>query len=360
MDEKLPARPSLEQLRKQAKELKDSQKLPTLSIAQLELARHYGFSSWPKLKLAVEVDALSRLMTERNYDSVETLLQSNPQLGSTPVEDGSYPLHYAVELNDQRLIQILANHGARLDQKWNGSAHTPLSWAVTYGSQDAAQKLVELGERPDLFTAAGMGLLDHVKAFWPNGQLVNSPSETGSSRSSEEGEPLPRPPIEAKDQVSDALYIASRNGRKEVAEWLLAHGADPNWRGFCGANSLAWAEFSGNSELCTLLIEKGADQGMRDYAFRSEPKLFPFMVLAAWGFPAEQLKSKLLGAPEMLNAEGGFGTLLNAAIWNDQIGAIQVLLELGADRERRNAAGLTALELAESRGNQAIIELLRG
>lgn len=45
---RLPARPSLEQLRKQAKELSRSEGIP-LAAAQLRLAGSYGFESWPKL-----------------------------------------------------------------------------------------------------------------------------------------------------------------------------------------------------------------------------------------------------------------------------------------------------------------------
>lgn len=45
---RLPARPSLEQLRKQAKELSRSERIP-LAAAQLRLAGSYGFESWPKL-----------------------------------------------------------------------------------------------------------------------------------------------------------------------------------------------------------------------------------------------------------------------------------------------------------------------
>lgn len=45
---RLPARPSLEQLRKQAKDLSRSAGIP-LHQAQLDLARRYGFDSWPKL-----------------------------------------------------------------------------------------------------------------------------------------------------------------------------------------------------------------------------------------------------------------------------------------------------------------------
>ena len=54
----LPAAPSLEQLRKQAKELVRERRAGgeplRLSDAQRALAREYGFASWPRLKAYVE------------------------------------------------------------------------------------------------------------------------------------------------------------------------------------------------------------------------------------------------------------------------------------------------------------------
>lgn len=51
---KLPLRPSLEQLKKQAKERLVDMPGATLAEAQFALARHYGFESWAKLKHHVE------------------------------------------------------------------------------------------------------------------------------------------------------------------------------------------------------------------------------------------------------------------------------------------------------------------
>ena len=58
MSRDLPARPNLEFLKKQAKELLETLKLQDphaqLSDAQHTLAREYGFASWPRLKAHVE------------------------------------------------------------------------------------------------------------------------------------------------------------------------------------------------------------------------------------------------------------------------------------------------------------------
>jgi hypothetical protein len=53
----LPARPSLEQLRKQAKDRLDTMPGARLADAQFALARDYGFDSWPKLARHVEAVA---------------------------------------------------------------------------------------------------------------------------------------------------------------------------------------------------------------------------------------------------------------------------------------------------------------
>jgi hypothetical protein len=67
---RLPARPSLEQLRKQAKELSRSEGIP-LAAAQLRLARSYGFESWPKLVHHVAAVSPSGLAL---YDRLATRL----------------------------------------------------------------------------------------------------------------------------------------------------------------------------------------------------------------------------------------------------------------------------------------------
>jgi hypothetical protein len=51
---RLPQRPNLDQLRRQARELQRRSKSPTLSAAQLALAREYGFPSWARLKAEVD------------------------------------------------------------------------------------------------------------------------------------------------------------------------------------------------------------------------------------------------------------------------------------------------------------------
>lgn len=354
----LPARPSLEQLKKQAKELRAGGAHASLAAAQRAVARRYGHSSWPRLKAAVESITLRRLIEEGDAEGVRRLIESSPQLPRIPFDDGSTPLHVAAAENLPTVVKVLVAGGAPLQARYGQSAHTALSWATTCWSYDAAHELVALGAEPDLFCAAGLGLLDTVQAFWRKGRLRRRPSATGSSRYTESGEPLPRPPQSDADQVSDALYFACRNDRLDVARWLLDHGADPNWRGYSGATCLAWAEFSGNQVLCTLLRERGGSDELRDYEFRAFPRVFGLMVLAGWGFP-QLLLARLGDDRSLVSLSGGRGTLLHAAADSGQTATAKILVDFGADRAALDADGRTPADVAALKGHTALAQLLR-
>lgn len=354
----LPDRPNLDQLRKQAKDARAAGEHPTLAAAQLAVARAHGFPSWQKLKTHVELVTLRRLITEGEVAPVVALLQSSPSLASATFDEGDTPLTLAAGENRPELVEVLVGRGAPLTSRIRGSGHTALSWAVTCWAFEAAAKLVELGDEPDLFIAAGMGRLDKVQAFWPDGTRRPRPSRTGSSRYGGSGERLPCPPPSDADQVSDALYIACRSGRFDVARWLLDHGADPNWRGYAGATCLAWAEFSGDSALCALLRERGGRDDIIDSLYRSTPAVFALMIYAGWGF-AKKLAVRLSADPSIVNTRSGAGTLLHAAAGGGQMKAVEMLLLAGTDATARNGDGQTPAELAAAHGHQAIAAMLQ-
>src|SRR5689334_18965824 len=82
----LPARPNIEHLKNEAKDLVAAGKAAKLVDAQRDLARDYGFASWTKLKRRVDAlssDSAKRLVALVRSDdvaAVKTLLQSHPEL----------------------------------------------------------------------------------------------------------------------------------------------------------------------------------------------------------------------------------------------------------------------------------------
>lgn len=146
----LPERPSLEFLRKLAKARKRERSIG-LSRAQHEIAREYGFDSWPKLVRHVKVTGLSGIeralvladpvglarylpggddsllvLLRRSIGSrvdvqecARILLAAGADPNSHTVHDGQWQqsaLFDAVEREDSGLVQLLISHGAVPDE----------------------------------------------------------------------------------------------------------------------------------------------------------------------------------------------------------------------------------------------------
>jgi cytohesin len=393
MTRPLPLRANLEWLKKLSKERLDALRANdpslTLSDAQLAVAREFGFSSWRKLKAHVEklrekldeivppdvrrraaADTvapddpdLSRLLAAIAAGEAQTvtdLLSQRPALAAAHASDGQTPLHMAVQCNDPSITATLVAYGADMNAKFGQSGHSPLSWAVTCNAMESAKALVKLGAEPDLFSAAGIGALDHVQAYFDATEgLVPGASRTGSSRFAADGSRLPCPPPTAREQISDALYIACRNGQAEVVRFLLTKQPDLSFRAFLGATPLHWAYFGGSRAVVELLERSGADATLRDGTLRCTPRSFGICVPANWGF-AFLVRARLAEDSSLANIMDGRTSPLHEAARNDRIEVVRILLDHGANPSLADGDGKTALDLAVEQGHLAVTELLGG
>ena len=140
MPRPLPVRPSLEWLKKTAKDelkrLRPEQPEAVLADAQRLIAREYGFESWRKLKRHVEQTAASaganaaaegtpehaarellRFVGTGQIDEVRRVLAAAPRMvnavGPHPFWGGRpQPLHVAIESNRPEMFQLLLEAGA--------------------------------------------------------------------------------------------------------------------------------------------------------------------------------------------------------------------------------------------------------
>ena len=85
----LPSRPDLRHLRDEAKRRRKAAEFPSIALAQLAIAREYGFRSWPRLKFHVEaltLDAATRAgaliesATSDDLRRARALLDADPAL----------------------------------------------------------------------------------------------------------------------------------------------------------------------------------------------------------------------------------------------------------------------------------------
>jgi ankyrin repeat protein len=206
-----------------------------------------------------------------NVASVQELLAADPVLINAKGEYDKTPLHWAAEKNNRRLADVLIAAGADInaETKWGS---TPLQWAANMGSRDVADLLLAHGAQPQLnmWAAAGLGMLEVVQSFWDSpGALKPNAGQTRTRRTPDGGWGKMPPPESYTELVSEAFYIAARNGHVHVAEFLLDKGADINCKGFFGAPGLHWAAINGHKEMVEFLIARGADCEVRDEEFAS-------------------------------------------------------------------------------------------
>lgn len=192
----LPERPDLRHLKDQAKDLLKAGAADSLSKAQFQLSRQYGFSSWPKLKSHVEslqeAGRLKQAIDSQDYEIAKEMLTANPALhhakldyarcnpltwvaecrgkpptperlalaqwmvenGSDPNQGGGMPLNRAA-LYDERIpmMEVLVANGANIKLNPNSVggaceclAPTMLKWLLDHGAttdiDDAVRMLV--------------------------------------------------------------------------------------------------------------------------------------------------------------------------------------------------------------------------
>jgi ankyrin repeat protein len=195
----LPDRPNLRHLKDQAKDLLKAGNTRTLSDAQLQIARQYGFPSWPKLKAHVdsleEAGQLKDAIDLNNLSLVQSMMLRNPALHKAPLgyaKDG--PLTWVAEC---RVPRVPPDRTRLAIAKWmieNGSD-------VHQGGDAPLMRAALNGERIpmiELLVAHGAD----VNAAWHGNYPI--------------------------------LFAACETLNPITLRWLLEHGADPN----CGSEAI--------------------------------------------------------------------------------------------------------------------------
>ena len=393
----LPGRPNLRHLKEQAKDLLRSGTAASITDAQFQIARRYGFASWPKLKAHVEelvaADALQRALDQEDSQEADRLMSRHPTLqaivdrvcgaGSwvkmkarvaaqalaAQTEVGQ--LKRAIDTENLNRIKALmtanpALHRAPIGYGRNG----PLTWVAECRVPWQPPSVTRL--------AIAAWMID-------NGSDVHQGGDGPLMRAALNGDRVPLMELRvARGANVNAMWdgkfpiiFASCEAVDPVAlTWLLEHGADPNVIGS--------GEFSGTA----------LDYVIGSYA--RSPKLGACIdVLSAAGgrtkydIPAvldllsgrlDRLRERLVAEPSLIERrfpELDFGTtggrmltlkgatLLHVAAEYQSLEAVQLLLDLGADINARatvdseGLGGQTAIFHAATQRGDAGVPILR-
>ncbi len=104
----LPENPDLRHLKDQAKDLLKAGQAESLARAQFQIARQYGFASWPKLKAHVEslqlAGQLKLAIDANDLEEVKRLMTRHPELHRAPIGYGKNgPLTWVAECRVPRV-----------------------------------------------------------------------------------------------------------------------------------------------------------------------------------------------------------------------------------------------------------------
>ncbi len=356
----LPARPSLEHLRKQAMAYRRRHDVP-LARAQHEIATSYGFASWPRLVRHVrslDLQGIERALALADPEALGTLLTDRPELARAPIGDLP-PLLVLLRDSDGAPSDLRACAGLLLEAGADPNAAIEFDddeWRMT-----------------TLFLATGKHDLSLVRMLLAAGA---APDEDAFYHACEQSD---RAYLDALYQPGFETSVIHKLDFEDAAglRWFLERGVDVNALG-----CLHWAIGRGRGVgVLQLLLDAGADVnqphprlGVRPLAVAARcGHLAAFDLLAARGATADldpvqagvlavargQAATLPEAPPPLPGIPGaGSGWLLGQFALLNRLDVVRTLLDGGLDVDTPGWSGFTPLEQAAMHGRTAVVALL--
>jgi len=345
MPQALPANPNLDWLRKTAKQrlvqLRTSQPAAKLYEAQLALAHDYGFTSWRALK--AHIDSITPALRDRDrvfeaaragdIEAVRRAFASGFD-PATPDADGRTVHQIAKQLGHEALeILVRDLQGGKTRPDDEMQAIQDVMRAAQSGDVDAMR--AGLDAHPEYIDALGGGFEKaaalHLAVLRNQHAAIRLLIERGAD-------------LDRREFPDNAapLHFAALHGDMETIRLLVEAGADVDGNGDDhGVGVLGWATCFGDvrEEVAAYLLDHGA-------------KLNLWTAIAL--DRADDLRAMIAGDRSLLTARMTRNehrrTPLHHAVRKNRPRIVQLLLELGADPNARDATGATALTTASEVG----------
>jgi ankyrin repeat protein/uncharacterized glyoxalase superfamily protein PhnB len=286
----LPERPSLEFLKKLAKDrlhvLRRADHRAKLATALLDVANEYGFSSWRALKAHVEELQGKRVIEfveacrRGDRPVVQMLLTAEPALARARDAHSSTSLHAAAARGHAEVVRLLLEQGADPDARDAGDNATALHFAAGGGHIDVMRMLLEAGAdvhgHGDVHEADVIGwatalaapnslrfdvlaiLLDHGARHHIFSAVATGDPGVIRSVAEDNPEALDRR-MSRFEQGETPLHFAIRLQRYDILTLLIDLGADLDARDLSGRTALDAAMMKGDREAMRRLLDAGAE-----------------------------------------------------------------------------------------------------
>jgi ankyrin repeat protein len=217
-------------------------------------------------------------------DAIELLLDHGADVNARSYGGGT-PLHEAAQQGRLDAAATLLDRGADVNAR--SEYNTPLSLAVRFFHKDVVALLLLHGADARTVDHRGMALLDEiidVQGPWTPERREIAEMVLAAGADINRGEGAGGTP----------LHEAVRRGQKGAVEFLLDHGANINARDQNGQTPLHHAVNHKQIDLVELLIARGADVNPRDTQGRTP-------MYSAWGGGVSER------IEELLRRHGGVG-----------------------------------------------------
>lgn len=407
----LPARPNLEQLRKQAKALLKGHRSAdpatlsrirtshphwqnmsdseiaragfTLADAQRTIANEYGFASWAALKAHVSqhkadppaaelVESLRGAAGKGDLEHLKSLLDAHPEIIDEPGGPGvRTALHQAVFGNSEAAVKLLLERGANPNIRCEGDNAYPLHFAVEKNRVPIIRLLVGHGadtvgegDYHELGVLGWATAWQYIQAdpeivayLLAHGARHNIFSAVAVGDVEATREIIRSQPSELERRMDLAnrrrrpLHLAVVKRQTAALNALLDLGANPESLDEAGFSALDQAALSGETETAQVLLDRGAKVRL------------PAAIALHRTADIEKLLRKDPGA---LKPGGRWGNLIVRASERTPGDVIETLIRNGASVNVRddpktsidNTSGYTPLHAAAWHGNTSAITVL--
>jgi ankyrin repeat protein len=325
---------------------------------------------------SIKAQEIFDAVKNNDLTKAEQILIKDPSQANLKDMSGNAPLHNAVIAGSVELAELLLSNGADINAV-NTQLNTPLHAAIISGKTETAKLLIEKGAGLNIKNISEQVPL-HLAATFNRKEIGELIILKGAE-------------IDIRDayQRTPFMYVARQNGNVEFGKIFIKHGADVNVSDKYGDKPLNLSAWRGFKDFIDLLLDNGADfdtsrgstlQTLRFAAGCGSVRLFNKVSETGKDLFAKESVNKGTmrnaiagGSTEIVNLllaknipvshdANIYGwTPLHYAAANGHLAMVELLVEKGADINKRTPSGKSPYNLADESGNkdmtQKIIKL---
>ena len=319
-------------------------------------------------------------ITTNKLENVVALLERGADMNMLNKEEGASILHFAALSGNSEMVKLLLAHNLSVNELDNEGC-TPLFWACeSEYNVDIVKMLLEHGTDITVLSKTDNASALHYASKWSGRKTVkcllkyNSPVNVSDINGWTPLMLACNRPFSVKNvarllahgadadlfnkEKHTALHIAAVNSDRETVKCLLKHGVSVNIKNDANLTPLLYAcSKITNGDAVAILLEHGADVNVTLEELSGASALH---LAAKNGAKSLETIKCLLSHKVEIDIEDNNGEtpLMSACSIDDNLVIVNGLLELGADINKVNKDGASALHFAAKFASTGTIESL--